>query len=163
VTPTDTAPALRYFRFVVPGLPVAKGRPRFARVGSFVKAYTPEATVRFEERVRLHAREAGVEIINEGAVELRVVAYWPMKGSPLKRGIRPACLKTTKPDCDNILKTCDALNGIAWRDDAQVVRATVEKWHCAQDDPDGARVEVTVRALDPDSPSPSTTSSPASR
>lgn len=136
------------FKFTVPGLPVAKGRPRFARVGKFVRTFTPEPTVRFEERVRLHAREAGVEIANEGPIELTIVAYWPMKGSPLKRGSRPGSLKITKPDCSNVSKCVeDALNGIAYRDDAQVARAVVEKRHCSQDDPEGARVEITIRRL----------------
>ena len=136
------------FEFTVPGLPVAKGRPRFARVGAFVRTFTPEETVRFEERVRLHAREAGVEIANEGPIELKIVAYWPMKGSPLKKGSRPGTLKVTKPDCSNVSKSIeDSLNGIAYRDDAQVAKVSVEKRHCAQDDPDGARVEITVRKL----------------
>lgn len=143
----STTAALKSCTFTVPGIPIAKGRPRFARMGNFVRAYTPVESARFEERVRLCAREAGVTIINEGPVELTVIAYWPMKGSPLRRGSRPGCWKTTKPDWDNIGKTCDALNGIAWKDDAQVVRAIVEKRHCAQDDPEGARVEVTIREM----------------
>ena len=33
-----------------------------------------------------------------------------------------------KPDADNILKAvCDALNGFAWKDDAQVIEAHVRK------------------------------------
>ncbi len=38
--------------------------------------------------------------------------------------IKPA----KKPDCDNIVKiVCDALNGFAYKDDAQVVLAQVAK------------------------------------
>lgn len=136
------------FTFVVPGIPVAKGRPRFARIGGFVRTYTPKETARFEDRVRICAREAGVEIVNEGPIELTVIAYWPMSGSPLKRGSRPERWKFTKPDWDNIGKMTDALNGIAWRDDGQVARATVEKRHCAQDDPEGARTVVMIRRLE---------------
>lgn len=135
------------FTFTVPGLPVAKGRPRFARIGAFVRTYTPKETARFEDRVRICAREAGIEIVNEGPIELIVIAYWPMSGTPLKRGSRPERWKTTKPDWDNIGKITDALNGIAWKDDGQVARAVVEKRHCAQDDPDGARVEIAIRRL----------------
>ena len=95
------------------------------------------------------AREAGIAIQNDGAVELIVVAYWPMTGSPLKRGSRPERFKSARPDADNVLKSVgDALNGVAFKDDAQVARAIVEKRHCAQDDPDGARVEITIRRLD---------------
>jgi Holliday junction resolvase RusA-like endonuclease len=36
--------------------------------------------------------------------------------------------KTTKPDCDNLVKLAkDALNKIVYRDDAQVVRVHAEK------------------------------------
>ena len=34
---------------------------------------------------------------------------------------------TSKPDADNILKLMDGLTGVVWRDDAQVVEATVTK------------------------------------
>ncbi|MDN7477756.1 hypothetical protein QZM71_23085 [Burkholderia multivorans] len=32
--------------FIVPGKPVGKGRPHFARCGAHVRAFTPEATER---------------------------------------------------------------------------------------------------------------------
>jgi Holliday junction resolvase RusA-like endonuclease len=141
----DVAPG---FTFTVPGLPVAKGRPRFARVGGFVRTFTPATSARFEERVRLCAQAAGVEIQNDGALEMIVVAYWPMTGTPLKRGSRVERFKCSRPDADNVLKSvADSLNGVAYKDDAQIARAVVEKRHCAQDDPDGARVEITVRRL----------------
>ena len=44
----------------------------------------------------------------------------------IDRLIRP----TRKPDFDNIGKViCDALNGIAYRDDAQIVDALVRKFY----------------------------------
>lgn len=131
--------------FVVPGIPVAKARPRFVRVGAGVRTFTPPTSARFEERVRLSAQQAGVRIQNDGPVELRVVAYWPMTGAPLKRGSRPGRLRTARPDVDNVLKAiADALNGIAYKDDAQVALVSFEKRHCAQDDAEGARVVVHV-------------------
>jgi len=37
---------------------------------------------------------------------------------------------TIKPDTDNIAKSIlDSLNGIAYKDDKQVVMLTVEKWY----------------------------------
>ena len=35
----------------------------------------------------------------------------------------------TKPDADNFAKVIDALNGIVWPDDNQVVELTVEKFY----------------------------------
>ena len=52
---------------------------------------------------------------------------------------------TKKPDWDNIGKlVTDALNGIAWHDDAQIVKSTVIKVYTA----DKPRIEVTIRKDD---------------
>jgi len=120
-------------RFSVPGSPVGKGRPRFARRGNFVTAYTPEATASYENLVKLKAEEAmqGREII-EGAVAVNIEVWiappssWSKKKriSALMHEIHP----TTKPDIDNIIKCiCDAINGIVWNDDKQVCSITVTK------------------------------------
>ncbi len=128
--------------FTVPGPPVAKGRPRFVRAGKFTRAVTPKTTVDFENRVRLAAQAAGVRPL-EGPVEVRIQAVWPMKGQPLKRSKRPAAWKTTKPDLDNVAKgVLDALNGIGYRDDSQVVVVSVQKIHAAQGEPAGTRIEL---------------------
>lgn len=119
--------------FTVPGTPVAKGRPRFARAGRHVRTFTPEKTVAFQDRVRLFASEAGVTPL-EGPVSLAVYAWWPMRGQPRKRVPRPAEWKGTKPDADNVGKAvADALNGIAYRDDSQVARLTVHTFYAGQD------------------------------
>ena len=42
--------------------------------------------------------------------------------------ISGALLPAKKPDLDNVAKiVCDALNGVAYKDDAQVVKLTVHK------------------------------------
>ena len=119
--------------FTIPGKPVAKGRPRFARRGKFVSTYTPEATVRFEDSVALYAREAGARPVEDAPVVLDVVAVWawPSSVSKIRRarlleeayreagsGLVP---KTTKPDADNVAKAVgDALEGVAYVRDGQV-------------------------------------------
>lgn len=37
-----------HLQFTVPGTPVAKGRPKFRRVGSYVQTYTPSETIKAE-------------------------------------------------------------------------------------------------------------------
>jgi Holliday junction resolvase RusA-like endonuclease len=128
--------------FEVPGEPVAKGRPRFARVGQHIRTFTPEKSVRYEDTVRLFAQAAGVPILS-GPVRVTIDAVWSMKGTPLKKGLRPSVPKATKPDADNVAKAlCDALNGIAWHDDGQVVELVVRKRHAAQGE--AARTVVTI-------------------
>jgi Holliday junction resolvase RusA-like endonuclease len=50
-------------------------------------------------------------------------------------------LPTSKPDGDNYAKMLDALNHIAWIDDAQIVDLRVRKFYSARP---GMRIEVCV-------------------
>ena len=114
------------------GEPRGKGRPRFVRRTG--NAYTPASTASFEACLR-HAAAltmAGRPPL-EGALAVQVSAYftvpqsWPAKkkAAALAGAIRP----TKRPDADNICKMLDGLNGIVFRDDAQVVTATIEKFY----------------------------------
>lgn len=126
----------RYY-FVIPGEPVAKGRPKFSTRGGFVKAITPEKTANYETLVKLAFKQECPEAeIFEKSVPLtiHVIAYFSIpksvsrkKAQDMQNGyIRP----TKKPDCDNIGKIiCDALNGIAFHDDSQIVELTVNKYY----------------------------------
>lgn len=134
--------------FVIPGVPVGKGRPKFARRGSFTVAYTPEKTASYENLVKLAAAEAmnGREVI-AGAVCVGIhlfvtpPASWSQKKQreALAGGIYP----TSKPDLDNCLKgIMDACNEIVFKDDKQVVDVVVSKRYCTS-----ARAVVEVIAL----------------
>jgi Holliday junction resolvase RusA-like endonuclease len=117
----------------VPGQPQGKGRARFAKIGGFMRAYTPEKTVAYEGLIAL----AGEKVMGgrerlDGPVDLKVAAVFQMpKGWSQKK--RLAALlnphwHTGKPDGDNILKAVgDGLNGIVWRDDAQIARCSISK------------------------------------
>ncbi len=131
--------------FSIPGEPVAKGRPRFARAGKFVRTFTPQKSARFEERVRLCAMNAGVQPF-DGPVGVTVRAYWPARKPALKRGKRPAEWKDTRPDLDNCLKAVlDGLNGVGFTDDGQVASALIQKMRAAQGE--AARTEVVLVSL----------------
>ena len=121
--------------FVIPGPPQGKARPRVIRTKSGKSmSYTPDKTVAYEELVRQRYMAAVDGIAVEGAAALivTIIAYYPVPSSASKR--RRADMlagyerPTKKSDCDNIAKIiCDALNGIAYRDDAQIVEARVSK------------------------------------
>lgn len=120
------------YEFVVPGKPVAKGRPRFTRAGGG-RAFTPAKTVNYEALVAICAQQAGVRPLS-GPVFLSVLAVWKCPESEHQKR-KPAVerWKDTGADSDNVLKIVgDALNGIAYADDRQVVRAVVEKRIAAQ-------------------------------
>lgn len=129
-TKSQTAVAIE---FTVPGAPVGKGRPKFARRGNFVTTYTPEKTVNYENLVKMAAVLAmdGFEMF-EGAVAVVMWLYVTPPSSWSQKKQREALLNnilpTSKPDIDNVIKGIfDAMNEIVWKDDKQVVELTVKK------------------------------------
>lgn len=127
--------------FMVPGEPVAKGRPRFSvrkskDGGAYVSVRTPDKTVIYENQVKLEYREqtGGFKFPDDAMLEITIEAYFsiPKSAGKKKRAamltgeIRP----TKRPDADNVLKSvADSLNGIAYRDDSQIVRAVIDKYY----------------------------------
>ena len=120
--------------FTVMGKPVGKGRPRFSNAGGFTRTYTPAKTVEFENLVRLeYQMEGGTKM--SGNIAVSISAYFPIPKSlsKKKRAELQDMSYPKKPDVDNICKVVlDALNGIAYDDDSQVVAATVRKFYSDQ-------------------------------
>ena len=123
--------------FTVPCVPVAQPRQRHAMIAGHVRNYTPskhpvndfKATVRY-----VWNRECWrTEWDFEATMKVRIEAVFPRpKSKTKKRGDNPREHKPSKPDWDNIGKSvCDALNGLAYNDDSQIVEATVTKWIAA--------------------------------
>lgn len=115
---------------ILAGVPVGKGRPRFVK--STGRAFTPEKTVRFEDRLSIVAQEAmaGRPPL-DGPLEVELEVRMPVPLSKPKRW-RDAALAglirpTKKPDADNFAKGLDACNMIVWVDDAQIVDLKVTK------------------------------------
>ena len=115
---------------VVLGVPVAKGRPRFAKTTGHT--YTPEKTRNFEAALKYAAEQVmGDKPPLDGPLELdmRVVVpiaqSWPKKRQAAARELRE--WPTRKPDFDNFQKCVDGLNMVVWIDDGQIVRSTFEK------------------------------------
>lgn len=116
--------------FKVPGEPVGKGRPRFVRATG--RTYTPEKTERYENLVKLAFIKEYPDVIPlEGPLAVTMIANFsvPKSWSKKKQALAIAGVlrPTKKPDTDNIAKIKDALNGIAWVDDAQVVEESISK------------------------------------
>lgn len=105
---------------VIAGEPVAKGRPRFG--GG--RVYTPQKTKAYEEKIAQAARDAGAVVL-DGPICLTLRCYFPFSGAARRRG---DVYHIKRPDIDNIIKIVgDALNGIAWKDDSQIVSVLAEK------------------------------------
>lgn len=120
--------------FTIPGAPQGKARPKVVRRGNFTQTYTPEKTVNYEALVKLSYQQAANGFfLGEGVpVVVRIDAYYDTPKAASKKKLRDMLAglisPTKKPDWDNIGKiVCDALNGIAWKDDAQIVDGRVIK------------------------------------
>lgn len=119
--------------FRVPGEPRGQGRPRFARIGDGVRAYKDRATAIAENVVLLAYVRARHEEWSEPwphGVRLCVGATFllPKSRPKWQRECADRVLKVSRPDADNVAKTVlDALNKVAWVDDAQVVDLRASK------------------------------------
>jgi Holliday junction resolvase RusA-like endonuclease len=110
--------------------PQGKGRPKFTRQG---RAYTPAKTVAYEKAIQEQAKAAmGASEPLETPVAVYIYIIMPIPQSYTKKRTE-ACLSgtdrpTKKPDIDNVAKAfLDAMNGIVYKDDTQVVSLHVTK------------------------------------
>ncbi len=124
--------------FKVDGDPVGKQRARYAKRGNFVQTYTPDKTRNYESSIKEAAIEAmGSSEALETPVTLYLYIRAPiLKSLPKKR--LEACLNglekpIKKPDASNVLKSVeDAMNGVVYKDDSQIVNIHVTKVYSSQ-------------------------------
>lgn len=122
-------------KFEVIGTPVAKGRPRVGKFGTF----TPKKTVYYENLVNYtFTQKYPLFKPLEGELKMKIIAIFepPKSWSKKKQQEAIPCIddplsamgKTTKPDLDNIVKSItDALNGLVYKDDAQITSLLAHK------------------------------------
>lgn len=119
--------------FEIPGEPKGKGRPRFTHTGH---TYTPTETKEYEEKVirAYKAKYRDRQYAKGIPLKMEIAAYFePPKRVPkakraamLNHEIRPV----KKPDSDNIIKIiADALNSVAYYDDAQLAEVKIGKYY----------------------------------
>lgn len=120
--------------FDVPGKPQGKARARtvYNKHLKHATSYTPEKTVLYENLIKSCYPDNGDRWFNGEALHVCIAAYFDIPKSTTKkereRMLNNEVLPTKKPDADNIAKcVCDALNGIAYKDDVQVVNLSVCK------------------------------------
>ena len=121
-------------KFIVVGKPQGKARARTfynKRIGR-MQSITPEQTKSYEELIRWNYKLAGGQYLGEKVLKIDVNAFYPIPKSFSKAKTNAALIgvlrPTTKPDCDNIIKVVlDALNGVAYYDDKQVVSVSCNK------------------------------------
>mgnify|MGYP005913919827 CR=1 FL=1 len=122
--------------FNVFGLPKGKARPRVTKTGH---AYTPAATVAWENTIRLQAIHAmrGIDMLDGNLIVRMTFFFQPPKSYAKKRRellMNEGSPMPHKPDIDNLVKSVlDACNGITYRDDAAVVEVYAKKRYGTED------------------------------
>jgi len=120
--------AVRIFRISIPAPIKGKQRARGTKEGVH---FTPKQTVNAEAWIRLCCTQQVGTPCLAGPVAVRIGLLMVLPKHLKKHAGEAAAqawLPTSKPDFDNAAKlVCDALNGIAWRDDAAIADGRVLK------------------------------------
>lgn len=112
---------------IVEGTIKAKARPRFFNG----HAVTPKDTVNYENWVKMCYQQQSGKYL-EGQIRAEITAYYKVPKSYSKKRLEDIRqgreYPQKKPDIDNVTKIIlDSLNGIAYKDDCQVVEIQVSK------------------------------------
>lgn len=122
---------------VIPGEPCAQGRPRFSTVGGFVKAYDPEKSRNYKAFVKCVVMDSIKKTgwtLTDLPLCVEITAFMGIPSSKPKkfkeRALAGLERPNKKPDVDNMFKIItDALSGIVYKDDKQIVSAKVSKYY----------------------------------
>lgn len=128
--------------FQIPCIPIPQGRHRTCRTTTGIRTYDAPASATFKQLFALQAAQFLPKTPLAGPLRVALTFWVPKARSRPKREAYPA----HKPDLDNLVKSVlDALRGLAWRDDAQIVVLEAAKYYAAGT----PGVEVVVDTEDP--------------
>jgi Holliday junction resolvase RusA-like endonuclease len=141
------------YAFTIPGKPQAQARHRTRVVTtkggkSFAMNYDPKESKDWKSKVAIFAQKAGVQPI-QGPVCVTVFAVMPRPKRLCRRSDAEGFLPCeSKPDWDNIGKgICDALIGVAFADDSQVISGRVIKMYHEKDGVPRTHVLIGIDTL----------------
>jgi Holliday junction resolvase RusA-like endonuclease len=143
---------MKKIKIIIQGQPIAKKRPRFARMGKFVKTYSDQQTEEgkaymiIAEQMKYHEKFIGVPL------RVDTTFYFKRPKSHYGTGknaniLKPSAPKypITKPDRDNCQKFIyDVCNGLVWDDDSRIVDGTPRKRY----DNNNPRTEIEIEVMD---------------
>lgn len=127
--------------------PVPQLRPRVSSRGGYVRVYDPPKVKQFKSLLRSLAVNQYSRPPLLGPLSVSLTFYRPVQKSisqtERERRLTNQSKPVVKPDTDNYIKsTLDALNGVLWHDDAQIVKIEAEKKYS-----DHPRITVNVKPV----------------
>lgn len=119
----------RKVEFIVPGEPQGKARHRMTKKGH---AFTPARTVAYEGWIRDNYVDQVGRVELQGPLRATIRASFGIPKSKSKSAsldmLAGEIMPIKKPDADNIAKVIlDSLNGMAYKDDTQIIELLVIK------------------------------------
>lgn len=128
--------------------PVPQLRPRASSRGGRVRLYDPPKVKQFKVVLHNLVTEQYKNPPFTGALSVSMLFYRPVQKSlsniERQRRLSNEHKAVVKPDVDNYIKsTLDALNGVLWDDDSQIVKVTAEKRYAEK-----GKIIITVTQLD---------------
>lgn len=142
--------------FVHKGKPEPQRRPRAAATPYGARVRDDPKNQTYGDRIRWAWRDAGSPDLGAAPIVLvcrfyfaRPATHWNSKGQLSAAGLRnPYHTSARDGDLSNLIKAIeDALNGLAWVDDRQVIGYAGSRKAWTQHPQEPARVEVSARAL----------------
>ena len=127
--------------------PTPQLRPRVSSRGGYVRVYDPPKVKNFKNILRSLADDQYARPPLIGPLSVSLTFYRPVQKSisqsERERRLSNESKPVVKPDTDNYIKaTLDALNGVLWHDDAQIVKIIGEKRYG-----DHPRITVSVKPV----------------
>jgi len=128
---------------VIKGDPKSKERPMVTHKGGKTWTYTRKATSSFENLIKMNAiKHFNKPLEKSVGIHIKFYLHRP-KYLIWKTKPMPAVYNPKRPDIDNLIKSVvDGLNGIAFKDDAQIVNIHAEKMYHSGNE--GARTEIKI-------------------
>lgn len=122
----------------VPGRPAPQGSKR--HVGRGILVESSKAVAPWRTDIAWHAAQQYTADVQGGALAVEIEFVMPRPASTPKRATPPA---TKRPDIDKLARAVlDALSGIVWRDDSQIVDLHPTKRLAEMGERSGARIRV---------------------
>lgn len=133
---------MRSYKFTINMAPIAKARPKFRRArNGKVCTYTEKGTREAEDFVKMEV----LQTYKDGPQQCPCMVTMTFKKSRPVDKKRLTSYPSRRPDIDNMAKlVMDALNGVIWEDDAQIVGLQAVKIWAQEGEEPGIILEVSM-------------------
>ncbi len=133
-------------KFVVKGEIKTKQRPRATVINGHARVYPAKDTIIYENYIRSeYQRQCGDYYFGDKPLAVDVKVYFKVNKELEKYEAGDLLPCVTHKDLDNICKLVDGLNGIAWKDDKQIIDLTAHKKYTFDEE----RLEITITDRSP--------------